>query len=51
MLSGGLTPDNVRAAIDAVQPFAIDVSSGVEQSPGVKDPERLRALFDAVRHD
>ncbi len=51
ILSGGLTPDNVRAAIDAVHPFAIDVSSGVEQAPGIKDAERLRALFDAVRHD
>ena len=51
ILSGGLTPDNVGAAVDAVHPFAIDVSSGVEQSPGVKDPGRLRALFDAVRHD
>jgi phosphoribosylanthranilate isomerase len=51
ILSGGLTPDNVGAAVDAVHPFGIDVSSGVEQSPGVKDPGRLRALFDAVRHD
>ena len=51
ILSGGLTPDNVGAAVDAVHPFAIDVSSGVEQSPGVKDAGRLRALFDAVRHD
>jgi phosphoribosylanthranilate isomerase len=51
ILSGGLTPDNVRAAIEAVHPFAIDVSSGIEHSPGVKDPQRLRALFDAVRHD
>ena len=51
ILSGGLTPENVRTAIDAVRPFAVDTSSGVEQSPGVKDPERLRAFFDAVRHD
>jgi phosphoribosylanthranilate isomerase len=51
ILSGGLTPANVRRAIDVVRPFAVDVSSGVEQAPGVKDPDRLRAFFDAVRHD
>jgi phosphoribosylanthranilate isomerase len=45
MLSGGLTPENVRDAIDAVRPYAIDLSSGVEASPGIKDPARLRALF------
>ncbi|HVL66582.1 MAG TPA: phosphoribosylanthranilate isomerase [Vicinamibacterales bacterium] len=49
MLSGGLTPANVTDAIAAVRPFAIDVSSGVEAAPGVKDPARLRALF-AARH-
>jgi phosphoribosylanthranilate isomerase len=48
ILSGGLNAGNVRAAIDAVHPAAIDVSSGVESSPGVKDPNKLRALFDAL---
>jgi phosphoribosylanthranilate isomerase len=48
VLSGGLNADNVSAAIDTVKPYAIDVSSGVESSPGVKDAERLRRLFDAV---
>jgi phosphoribosylanthranilate isomerase len=48
-LSGGLRPDNVREAIEAVSPFGIDVSSGVEQAPGRKDPVKLRALFAAVR--
>jgi phosphoribosylanthranilate isomerase len=51
ILSGGITPENIRPAIDAVRPFAVDVSSGVEASPGVKDHNRLRALFDAIRHD
>ena len=48
ILSGGLTPDNVRNAVAAVQPFAIDVSSGVESAPGIKDEGKLRALFGAL---
>lgn len=47
-LSGGLTPANVAAAIRQVRPYAIDLSSGVEASPGVKDAAKLRALFDAI---
>jgi phosphoribosylanthranilate isomerase len=49
VLSGGLTPDNVRGAIAAVRPFAVDVASGVERSPGVKNPEKLQAFAAAVR--
>jgi phosphoribosylanthranilate isomerase len=49
ILSGGLTPDNVTEAIETVHPFAVDVASGVEASPGVKDPDKLLAFAAAVR--
>jgi phosphoribosylanthranilate isomerase len=48
ILSGGLTAENVGDAVRTVRPYAVDVSSGVESSPGIKDPEKLRALFAAV---
>lgn len=47
-LAGGLSPSNVGGAVRAVRPYAIDVSSGVETSPGVKSPELLHAFFEAV---
>ena len=49
ILSGGLHAGNVAEAIAAVHPFAVDVASGVERSPGVKDSDKLRAFAAAVR--
>ncbi len=49
ILAGGLTPDNVGAAIAQLKPDAVDVSSGVESAPGVKDIERVRRFLMAVR--
>lgn len=49
ILSGGLHPGNVTAAIAATEPFAVDIASGTERSPGVKDPDKLVALYRAVR--
>jgi len=49
VLSGGLSPDNVAAAIAATQPYAVDVASGTETAPGVKDPAKLQAFHEAVR--
>jgi phosphoribosylanthranilate isomerase len=49
IVSGGLTPENVGDAIAATHPWGVDVASGTEASPGVKDPARLRAFFDATK--
>ena len=49
MLAGGLSPENVRDAIDAVRPWAVDASSSLESEPGIKDEAKVRAFVEAAR--
>jgi len=49
IVSGGLDAGNVREAIAATHPYAVDVASGVESSPGIKDPQRMRAFMEAAQ--
>jgi phosphoribosylanthranilate isomerase len=51
VLSGGLNPENIAAAMAAVRPAAIDLASGVESSPGRKDPAKLAALFERLKSE
>ena len=50
ILAGGLNAANIKLAVRTVQPYGVDVSSGVESAPGLKDPNRLRTFFEAL-HD
>ena len=49
LLAGGLAPDNVAAAIATVGPFCVDVASGVERAPGVKDRAKVRAFVERAK--
>jgi phosphoribosylanthranilate isomerase len=49
ILAGGLTPENVREAVERIHPYAVDVATGVEASPGIKDSEKIRAFITASR--
>ncbi|MBT3602642.1 MAG: phosphoribosylanthranilate isomerase [Candidatus Latescibacteria bacterium] len=49
VLSGGLNPDNVTDAMEAVQPYAVDIGSGVEAKPGKKDPQKVKQFLKTVR--
>jgi phosphoribosylanthranilate isomerase len=49
IVSGGLNADNVRGALEQLHPFGVDVATGVEMAPGVKDPRRLRDFIEEVR--
>lgn len=51
ILAGGLTPGNVKRAMELVQPYAVDVITGVEREAGVKDPQRMRDFVKAVKGD
>jgi phosphoribosylanthranilate isomerase len=48
IVGGGLDADSVAAAIEATSPFAVDVAGGVEAAPGIKDPDRMQAFFEAT---
>ncbi len=50
LLAGGLDPTNLAEALDLVEPTGIDVASGIESSPGIKDPVKMKSMVQAVRN-
>ena len=51
MLSGGLDEKNIKEALNILKPNAVDISSGVESAPGVKDPEKIKAFIEAAKFE
>jgi phosphoribosylanthranilate isomerase len=49
VLSGGLNPSNLRQAVSRVGPYAVDVNSGIEERPGIKDPARMKKIMEIIR--
>ena len=49
-LAGGITPENVRGILEAFRPELIDISSGLEERPGLKDAAKTRKFFEEIRH-
>jgi phosphoribosylanthranilate isomerase len=49
ILAGGINAENIELAIHSTHPNGVDISSGVESSPGIKSPEKLKLLFNTVR--
>ncbi|HEY0900859.1 MAG TPA: phosphoribosylanthranilate isomerase [Micavibrio sp.] len=49
MLSGGLKLENIQRALSILEPFAVDISSGIEDAPGVKNPDKMKALTAAIK--
>ena len=49
ILSGGLNPNNIMDAIESVNPAAVDVNSGIEKSPGIKDHNKMKTLFTKLK--
>ncbi|CAD7779122.1 MAG: N-(5'-phosphoribosyl)anthranilate isomerase [Candidatus Methanoperedenaceae archaeon GB37] len=51
ILAGGLAPDNIKRAVETVQPYALDVNSGIEKTPGIKDKKLMEKLFGSMEQN